>query len=71
MKFDELVNKILEQFAYYPVSNDTLYLPTKKATRGKDIGMTQVDPSKTFPATDKTLVLPFPKDKKRKQAAKQ
>lgn len=67
MKFNKLVRKLLEQFAYYPVSNDTLYLPTKKAVRGRDIGMTRVDPSKTFPSSDKTLVLPFPKDKKRKK----
>ena len=66
-KFDDLVDSLLEKFPYYPVSTDTLYYPTKNAVRGTDIGMTQVDPSKTFPATDKTAVLRFPKDKLRKK----
>ena len=50
-----------------------LYYPTKNATRGKDIGMTSVDPSKTFPTTDSTYILPFPtkiKKKKTKQSKK-
>lgn len=48
------------------VDEGTLYYPTINATRGTNIGMTQMDPSKTFPSNDKTLVLPYPKDKKRK-----
>jgi len=51
------------------IDENTLYYPTINATRGTNIGMTQVDVSKTIPANDKTVVLPFPnsiKNKKRK-----
>ena len=47
--------------------SSTLYYPTVHATRGPSMGMTQVDVSKTFPATDKTAILKFPKDVIRKR----
>jgi hypothetical protein len=42
-----------------------LYSPTIAGTRGTNIGTTVGDFSKTFPSNDKTVLLPFPKDKKR------
>jgi hypothetical protein len=43
-----------------------LYYPTRRAIRGTDIGMTAADFSKTFPSSDSTVILPFPKNKKKK-----
>ena len=42
-----------------------LYYPTIAGTRGPSMGTTVGDHSKTFPSNDKTVLLPFPKDKKR------
>jgi len=66
-KFDLLVNKILEALAF---SYNTLYYPDKKAVRGTDMGMTQVDPGKTFPSSDSTLLLKFPSKIKIKKKSK-
>jgi hypothetical protein len=61
-EFDKLVNTMLVHH-----ESSTLYYPTVHATRGPSMGMTQVDVSKTFPATDKTAILKFPKDVIRKR----
>jgi len=67
-KFDNLINKILEGLGRLSkFTSDTLYYPDKKALRGTDIGMTQVDPGKTFPSSDSTLILKFPINKKIKK----
>ena len=65
-KFDLLVNSILEKIAGF----NTLYYPNKKTIRGTDMGMTQVDPGKTFPSSDSTLLLKFPSKIKIKKKSK-
>jgi len=62
--FNNLVKKIFESIGKFSnFGNNTLYYPDKKAIRGTDIGMTQVDPGKTFPSSDSTLILKFPSSK--------
>lgn len=68
VKFDLLVNNILEALAF---GSNTLYYPNKNAVKGTDMGMTQVDPSKTFPSSDSTMILKLPKNKKRIKKIKQ
>jgi len=51
-------------------SEAKLYYPTKNAERGTDIGMTSVDPSKTFPSSDSTFILPYPTKIKKKKKTK-
>ena len=69
-KFNLLIKSIFEKLAYYPGNSDTLYYPTRKAARGKEQGMTQVDPGKTFPSSDKTIILKFPADTIKKKKIK-
>jgi hypothetical protein len=69
-KFNLLIKSILEKLAYYSENSETLYYPTRKAVRGKEQGMTQVDPSKTFPSSDKTMILKFPADTVKKKKIK-
>lgn len=66
--FNYLVKKIFEGLS--KLTNNTLYYPDRKAVRGTDIGMTQVDPGKTFPSSDSTLILKFPASNVKKKATK-
>ena len=63
MKFDLLVNNLLEDFNVFP-QNQTA------PSTGPDIGMTSGDQQNTFPSKMETLTLKLPKKKKIKKLKK-
>jgi hypothetical protein len=63
MKFDLLVNNLLEDFNVFP-QNQTA------PSTGADIGMTSGDQQNTFPSKMETLTLKLPKKKKIKKLKK-
>lgn len=63
MKFDNYVIKILEDFNVFPQHQ------TAPST-GPDQGMTQGDINNTFPSSQSTVSIPWPKKKKIKRSLK-
>jgi hypothetical protein len=59
MKYNDLVNKILEDFNIFPQSQVA-------GNMGPDQGMTQGDNNNTFPSMVSTVKIPLPKKKKKK-----
>lgn len=60
MKFNKLVSKILEDFNIFP-QNQTA------PSTGPDTGMTKGDNNNTFPSSETTLKIPWPKKRKTKK----
>lgn len=60
MKYNILVNKLLEDFNLFP-KNQTA------SNAGPDQGMTQGDKNNTFPSSETTLTIPWPKKRKIKK----
>jgi hypothetical protein len=63
MKYDSLVNKLLEDFNIFPQSQVA-------GNMGPDQGITQGDNNNTFPSSVSTVKIPLPKKKKNKKNLK-
>jgi hypothetical protein len=60
MKYDNLVNKLLEDFNVFPQAQGA-------PSTGPDQGMTQGDKNNTFPSSEVAVKISWPKKKKAKQ----
>jgi len=63
MKFDNYVTKLLEDFNVFPQNQSA-------PSTGPDQGMTQGDVNNTFPSSQSTIAIPWPKRKKTKRSSK-